>query len=160
MVSVAQKNGLCPFPHPSPCQRYTKDGTSTPKGCQKGPSCPLWHPTYICKNSGQNLSCPDASCRFLHHRDCSRPNNNYPHFLNRNRPRHIPPLMSVPTRPPYPIHPMPHPLQIPHYRHLQQMMFNPFPTPSYQIPTHQEMWMPPNHLLTHLRNRLNLLPYH
>ena len=95
-----QINGSCPMFHPRQCRAFLHHGTSDNGGCKKGKHCPLWHPTYLCRNSARYMECNRRQCNYRHHKSCLRPSPNpnpVSPFL-----RHAQPTQTPPLHPPQP----------------------------------------------------------
>lgn len=62
----------CQHPHPRKCLNFCRYGNKSGRGCQKGRSCPKYHPI-LCKFSVRNGECRKQDCTFTHLRHTKRP---------------------------------------------------------------------------------------
>ena len=61
----------CKDHHPRRCYPYCKFGTKRRIGCQKGNTCPKFHPK-LCNNSLRTATCYNDKCKFVHLKSTKR----------------------------------------------------------------------------------------
>ena len=64
----------CKDNHPRRCYSFCNFGTKQIIGCQKGNSCPEFHPK-LCRNSLRSSACYNDNCKFVHLKSTKRERN-------------------------------------------------------------------------------------
>ena len=64
----------CKDNHPRRCYSFCNFGTKQRIGCQKGNSCPKFHPK-LCRNSLRSSACYNDNCKFVHLKSTKRERN-------------------------------------------------------------------------------------